>query len=115
MGADQEGKNLPLIITDDTDGKSKAIMEAQRHTKTRQAVEACRDLFEERRSVLRLYVVVFSVDYLLLLCWRFFLCCAGFGCSRFGCSLGWSFVGSGHAARVDQVKSIFSIERELTN
>jgi hypothetical protein len=68
-------------------------------------------ILKQRRSMLRLRGVV----TLLFLCRRFLFGCAGFRCSCFWRRFGRGFLCSGSAARVDQVKSILSIERELAN
>src|SRR5579864_403889 len=57
--------------------------------------------------------MIYTINLLLLSC--AFLGCAGFGRACFRSRLGRGFLGSRGAARVDQVESIFSIERELAN
>ncbi len=64
--------------------------------------------------MLRLYGCECS-RLLLLLGSAFLFGCAGFRCTCFGCGFGWSFVGSRRAARVDQVESVFRVERERAN
>src|SRR5579871_3341746 len=59
--------------------------------------------------------MIYAIN-LLLLGRAFLFGCAGFWSSGFRGRLGrWGFLGSGRATRVDQVKSVFSVEWELTN